>query len=120
MLPVTHGDRYTRLHVLLYTIILLACSMLPFVTRMSGLPYLVAAVALGIAFLYYAVRINTHYSDALARRTFRYSIVYLAALREVPTSLYEAAAIDGMGPIRRFMSVTLPMISPMILSTSSR
>ena len=80
MLPVTHGDRYTRLHVLLYTIILLACSMLPFVTRMSGLPYLVAAVALGIAFLYYAVMIYTHYSDALARRTFRYSIVYLAAL----------------------------------------
>jgi protoheme IX farnesyltransferase len=80
MLPVTHGDRYTRLHVLLYTIILLACSMLPFVTRMSGLLYLLSAVALGITFLYYAVRIYTHYSDALARRTFRYSIVYLAAL----------------------------------------
>ena len=80
MLPVTHGDRYTRLHVLLYTIILLACSMLPFVTRMSGLLYLVSAAALGVAFLYYAVRIYTHYSDALARRTFRYSIVYLAAL----------------------------------------
>jgi protoheme IX farnesyltransferase len=80
MLPVTHGDRYTRLHVLLYTIILLACSMLPFVTRMSGLIYLVSALVLGLAFLYYAVRIYTDYSDALARRTFRYSITYLAAL----------------------------------------
>jgi protoheme IX farnesyltransferase len=80
MLPVTHGDRYTRLHVLLYTIILFACSVLPFVTRMSGLLYLASAVVLGIAFLYYAVKIYTDYSDALARRTFRYSIVYLAAL----------------------------------------
>ena len=80
MLPVTHGDRYTRLHVLLYTIILFACSMLPFVTRMSGLLYLASALVLGTVFLYYAIRIYTHYSDALARRTFRYSIVYLSAL----------------------------------------
>jgi protoheme IX farnesyltransferase len=80
MLPVTHGDRYTRLHVLLYTIILFACSMLPFVTRMSGLIYLASALVLGLAFLYYAVKIYTDYSDALARRTFRYSITYLAAL----------------------------------------
>ena len=80
MLPVTHGDRYTRLNVLLYTIILFACSMLPFVTRMSGIAYLVAALALGVVFLWYAVKIYFRYSDALARRTFRYSIVYLAAL----------------------------------------
>jgi protoheme IX farnesyltransferase len=80
MLPVTHGDRYTRLHVLLYTIILFACSMLPFVTRMSGVIYLASALVLGLAFLYYAVKIYTDYSDALARRTFRYSITYLAAL----------------------------------------
>lgn len=80
MLPVTHGDGYTRLHVLLYTIILFACSLLPFVTRMSGLIYLAAALALGTVFLHYAVRIYTAYSDALARRTFRYSITYLAAL----------------------------------------
>ena len=80
MLPVTHGDRYTRLHVLLYTIVLFACSMLPFVTRMSGLIYLASALALGTVFLCYAIRICTHYSDALARRTFRYSIVYLSAL----------------------------------------
>jgi protoheme IX farnesyltransferase len=80
MLPVTHGDRYTRLNVLLYTIILFACSMLPFVTRMSGITYLAAALVLGAVFLWYAVQIYVRYSDTLARRTFRYSIVYLAAL----------------------------------------
>jgi protoheme IX farnesyltransferase len=80
MLPVTHGDKFTRLHVLLYTIILLACSVLPFVSRMSGMVYLVSALALGAVFMYYAVRIYTDYSDALARRTFRYSILYLTLI----------------------------------------
>jgi heme o synthase len=87
MLPVTHGDKFTRLHVLLYTIILLACSTLPFVTRLSGLPYLFAALGLGAVFMYYAVKIYTDYSDALARRTFRYSILYL-------TLLFAALLID--------------------------
>ena len=80
MLPVTHGDRFTRLHVLLYTVILFACSLLPFVVRMSGVIYLLAAVPLGTVFLVYAVRIYRDYSDALARRTFRFSITYLASL----------------------------------------
>jgi protoheme IX farnesyltransferase len=80
MLPVTHGDRFTRLHVLLYTIILFACSLAPFATRMSGLIYLASAATLGAVFLYYAVKIYVSYSDALARRTFRYSIFYLTAL----------------------------------------
>ena len=80
MLPVTHGDKFTRLHVLLYTVILLACSLLPFVVRMSGLLYLAAAIVLGGMFLRYAVRIYRDYSDTLARRTFRFSITYLAAL----------------------------------------
>ena len=80
MLPVTHGDKFTRLHVLLYTVILCACSLLPFVVRMSGAIYLVAAVVLGGVFLSYAVRIYVAYNDALARRTLRYSITYLAAL----------------------------------------
>jgi protoheme IX farnesyltransferase len=80
MLPVTHGDRFTRLHVLLYTLILFAVSLLPFSTRMSGAIYLAAAVALGGLFLWYAIRIYTDYSDHLAHRTFRYSIVYLSAL----------------------------------------
>ncbi len=80
MLPVTHGNRYTRLQVLLYTVILFAVTMLPFSTRMSGLIYLAAAVALGGWFLIYAVRICLAYSDELAKRTFRYSIVYLSLL----------------------------------------
>jgi protoheme IX farnesyltransferase len=80
MLPVTHGDKFTRLHVLLYTIVLLACSALPFVTRLSGMPYLIAAMVLGAVFLFYAVKIYTEYSDALARRTFRYSILYLTLI----------------------------------------
>jgi protoheme IX farnesyltransferase len=80
MLPVTHGDKFTRLHVLLYTVILTAVTLLPFVTRMSGAIYLAAAVALDAVFLWYAVRIYVAYSDRLAQRAFRYSIVYLAAL----------------------------------------
>jgi heme o synthase len=80
MLPVTHGRRYTQLHVLLYTLILFACSLLPFAYGMSGLLYLAAAVLLGGWFVVYAVRLYVAYSDALARRTFRYSIVYLAVL----------------------------------------
>jgi len=80
MLPVTHGDKFTRLHVLLYTLILVAVSLLPFATKMSGWPYLLSACALGGVYLYYAVRIFVDYSDRLAQRAFRYSIVYLAAL----------------------------------------
>jgi heme o synthase len=80
MLPVTHGKPYTRLQVLLYTLILLAASLLPYTIRMSGMLYLVAALILGGIFLAYAVRIYVAYSDAVAQRTFRYSIVYLAAL----------------------------------------
>lgn len=80
MLPVTHGDKFTRLHVLLYTVILTAVTLLPFVTRMSGAVYLAAAATLDAVFLWYAVRIYTAYSDRLAQRTFRYSIFYLTAL----------------------------------------
>jgi heme o synthase len=80
MLPVTHGDQFTRLHVLLYTVILTAVTLLPFITRMSGAIYLITAAALDALFLWYAVRIYIAYSDRLAQRTFRYSIVYLTAL----------------------------------------
>jgi heme o synthase len=80
MLPVTHGKQYTRLQVLLYTLILFAVSLLPYVIRMSGLLYFAAALVLGGIFLAYALRIYLAYSDALARRTFRYSIAYLALL----------------------------------------
>ena len=80
MLPVTHGDKFTRLHVLLYTLILVAVSLLPFSTRMSGLLYLLSACVLGGLYLYFAVRIYSDYSDRLAQSAFRYSIVYLSLL----------------------------------------
>ncbi len=80
MLPVTHGEMFTRLHVLLYTIILVAVTLMPFAVRMSGVIYLVGALALGGLFLWYAWSVYVEYSDALARKTFRYSIVYLTAL----------------------------------------
>jgi protoheme IX farnesyltransferase len=80
MLPVTHGEKFTRLNLLLYTIILLACSLLPFTVKLSGLIYLAAALGLGAGFMVYAVKIYRAYSDALARKTFRFSIVYLTAL----------------------------------------
>jgi protoheme IX farnesyltransferase len=80
MLPVTHGSEYTRLMIVLYTAALFAVTLLPYAIRMSGVLYLVAAVALGGTFLAYVVSLYRRYSDALARRTFRFSIVYLAAL----------------------------------------
>lgn len=80
MLPVTHGREYTVLNVLLYTVILVACSLFPFACGMSGRAYLAAALALGAMFMHYAVRLHRRYSDALARRTFCFSIIYLWAL----------------------------------------
>jgi protoheme IX farnesyltransferase len=80
MLPVTHGKRYTRLQVLLYTLILFAASLLPYVIRMSGALYLAAATILGAIFLAHALRIHFAYTDAVAQKTFRYSIAYLALL----------------------------------------
>lgn len=77
MLPVTHGNAFTRLHVLLYTVILLAGSLLPFIYGMSGWIYLVSAVVLGLMFVGYAFRLWRRYSDDLARKTFRFSIVHL-------------------------------------------
>ncbi|HSS69843.1 MAG TPA: heme o synthase [Casimicrobiaceae bacterium] len=80
MLPVTHGSAYTRLQILLYAVVLFAVTLLPYAIRMSGVPYFVAAVALGAGFVGYAIALLRRYSDELARRTFRYSITYLAAL----------------------------------------
>lgn len=80
MLPVTHGDQYTRLHVLLYTIILCVVTTLPYVTQMSGLIYLTSSVILNGIFMYYAIAIYRNYSDSLAKETFKYSIFYLALL----------------------------------------
>jgi len=80
MLPVTHGAEFTRLHVLLYTLVLFAGTLLPFVQGMSGLFYLVAAVLLNAVFVGHAWKLWRDYSDQLARKTFRFSIVYLSAL----------------------------------------
>lgn len=80
MLPVTHGEGFTRLHILLYTVALVATTLLPFIIRMSGWIYLVGAVLLGLRFLWYAWSLYRQYSEELARRTFRFSIVYLALL----------------------------------------
>ncbi|GAB7534308.1 heme o synthase [Burkholderia sp. 22PA0099] len=80
MLPVTHGSKFTRLHILLYTVILFVVTMMPFISGMSGVVYLASAVVLGAVFLAYAWKVYVDYSDELARRAFRYSIVYLSLL----------------------------------------
>ena len=80
MLPVTHGIAYTRLQILLYTVLLVGVSLLPFVTHMSGPFYLSAALLLGGVFLYYAVSLFRGCDDGLPLRTFLYSIYYLMGL----------------------------------------
>jgi protoheme IX farnesyltransferase len=80
MLPVTHGEAFTRLHLLLYTLLLTAATLLPFAAGMSGFFYLGMALVLDAGFLGYAIAIWRRYSDALAKRTFAYSIFYLAML----------------------------------------
>jgi heme o synthase len=77
MLPVTHGVEFTRLHILLYTIVLFIVTLLPYLVGMSGLLYLVSAVLLGGGFLYYAIRMQFDHADRLAMQTFSFSIVYL-------------------------------------------
>ena len=80
MLPITHGEKFTRLHILLYSIALLATTLLPYIVGMSGLWYLGAAVALGLIFVGYAFKLYRAYSDELARKLFRFSILYLSLL----------------------------------------
>nr|WP_245980970.1 heme o synthase [Hydrogenophaga borbori] len=80
MLPVTHGSEFTRLQILLYTFVLLAATLLPFMLRMSGWFYLASALALGLGFCGYAFALWRNYSDALARKTFRFSLIHLSLL----------------------------------------
>lgn len=80
MLPVTHGVHYTKVHILLYTAILLAVSFMPFAIHMSGLLYLVAAALLGARFLYWAVALYRDSRPHAAIKTFKFSIWYLFAL----------------------------------------
>lgn len=80
MLPVTHGVEFTRTQVLLYTVLLIVTSVLPFVFKMSGLIYLFSALALGAVFLYYAVLLKVAPRPGLPMKTFGYSIVYLMGI----------------------------------------
>jgi heme o synthase len=80
MLPVTHGNEFTRLQILLYTLVLFAASLLPFAYGMSSWLYLVAALALSAGFTWYGFRLWRHYSDQLARKTFRFSLIHLSVL----------------------------------------
>ena len=80
MLPVTHGSEFTRLQILLYTFMLLAACLLPFMYGMSRWLYLVVAVGLCLGFCWYAVRLLRNYSDELARATFRFSLIHLSVL----------------------------------------
>lgn len=80
MLPVTHGERFTLLHILLYTIILVVVSLMPYGLGMSGWLYLVSAALLNMIFMYYVVSLYRSYSDALAKTTFKYSIIYLSLI----------------------------------------
>jgi heme o synthase len=80
MLPVTHGNEFTRLQIFLYTFVLAAACVMPFVFGMSGWLYLVVALVLSAGFIGYGWRLWRGYSDALARKTFRFSLIHLAAL----------------------------------------
>jgi protoheme IX farnesyltransferase len=80
MLPVTHGSEFTRLQILLYTLVLFAACILPFAIGMSSWLYLAAALVLSAGFTGYGFRLWRNYSDALARKTFRFSLVHLSVL----------------------------------------
>ncbi|MBO4967171.1 MAG: UbiA family prenyltransferase, partial [Pseudomonas sp.] len=80
MLPVTHGEHYTKVHILLYTFVLLAVSLLPFVIHMSGLLYLACALGLGARFLHWAWVLYRGTQPHAAINTFKYSICYLFLL----------------------------------------
>jgi protoheme IX farnesyltransferase len=80
MLPVTHGQKLTLQHIFLYSILLVATTIIPFAMRTSGWIYLISALVLGVGFLWHAYRLMHNYSDTYARKTFRFSIIYLALL----------------------------------------
>lgn len=93
MLPVIYGDEVTKLHILLYTILLFISSLLPYLTQMSGLIYLGAAIPLGLIFLVYAIQLKRQSHNRLAMRTFGYSLVYLMGI-------FLALLVDHYFPIR--------------------
>lgn len=92
MLPVTHGDRHTRVQIMSYTVLLVLVSLLPYLTGMSGLPYLAVALVFGIGYLHQAYRLLVSDAQALPMRAFRYSILYLAAV-------FAALLVDAYLPL---------------------
>ncbi len=96
MLPVTHGVEHTRLQILLYSVLLVLVTLMPFITGMSGLIYLVSALALDLRFLYYALRLQFRPRPQLPMRLFRYSISYLMWL-------FAALLIDHYIPTTQFL-----------------
>jgi len=92
MLPVTHGAEYTRLQVLLYTILLLIVTLLPYLTGMSGLIYLATVIPLNLGFLYFAIQMIITKEDRIAMKTFGFSIIYL-------TGIFSTLLIDHYFPL---------------------
>jgi heme o synthase len=80
MLPVTHGEDFTRLQILLYAVLLLIVTLLPYLTGMSGLIYLLAALILGLGFVYYAIQMRRYKDTKTAMKTFWFSIIYITVL----------------------------------------
>jgi protoheme IX farnesyltransferase len=80
MLPVTHGERVTKIHITVYTVILVVVSIIPYLSGMSSLLYLSAAVALGAGFMFWSLKLMRNPAQRTAMDTFKYSIVYLALL----------------------------------------
>lgn len=96
MLPVTHGRRFTQLYIVCYTLLLAAVSIMPYATQMSGLPYLIGALVLNGYFIGYAVALYRNYSDQLSRKTFFFSIQYLALLFALMLVDHYRASIYGL------------------------
>ena len=98
MLPVTHGVAYTRLQVLLYTVLLVVVTLMPYLTRMSGLVYLAAALLLNAAFLYYALALKITAREELPLKVFRFSVTYLMWLFAALLVDHYLPALRGGGP----------------------
>src|SRR4029077_19219752 len=98
MLPVTHGVAYTRLQVLLYTVLLVVVTLMPYLTRMSGLVYLAAALLLNAAFLYYALALKISAREELPLKVFRFSVTYLMWLFAALLVDHYLPALRGGGP----------------------
>jgi heme o synthase len=98
MLPVTHGVAHTRLQVLLYTVLLVVVTLMPFLTRMSGLIYLAAALVLNAGFLYYALALKISAREDLPMRVFRFSVTYLMWLFAALLVDHYLPTMRGSGP----------------------